>query len=206
MTAWLGMQGSAHVVHLKAKLNRIRDQIKGDFDALVGKHENQDILNFNDDHVYKQLMSEAIDGKAYALSKMKIYIESLKDGFREAALERIFNAGIESFGSPATVLELQTDIAGFPWKQIVEEKSASVDIDKWDAKGVAPKAVERVAAALRGNSNLHAVDVHGVRLGLPAGWASTEIEWDGKVAVTRLPSTVALLLRNCAGLTSLNIR
>jgi hypothetical protein len=195
------------VVGLQDELIQIKDRIKGDFDKLVEEHEKRDLKDFNEDDVYKQLMSEAIDGKAHAHSKMEIYIESLKDRFPEDALARIFGAPIKSFESPATVLELRTNIyPGFPWKQIVEEKSASVDVGRWDAEGVAPKAVEHVAKAFRDNANLHAVHVAGVKLSLPVGWASAAIDWVGKVAVKDRPATAALLLRNCTGVTSLNIR
>ncbi len=196
----------AQYAHLKPRMIIIKERIKGDFDRLVEQHTAQDILEFNQDEVYKKLMSEAIDGKAYALLKMDIYVESLEDRFREPALTRIFDTLIEDFASPATVLELRTDIISFPWRKLVEEKSAAVDIGAWNAEGVAPKAIERVAEALRIDTNLHSIDVAGVKLNLNEGWSSAKIDWKGLEAVKLLPATVALLLRNCARVTNLNIR
>jgi hypothetical protein len=199
-------QGQPRFVHLKARINNIKDRIKCDFNKLVEQHECQPTSEFNKDDVYKCLMSEAIDGKAYALLKMDIYIESLEDSFDERALSRIFDSPIKSFGSPAIVLELRTDIVGFPWKKIVEDKSAAVDIGGWNAEGVAPKAIEYVCNALRSNANLRSVDAASVKLDLKEGWSTTAIDWKSKEAVTLLPATAALLLRNCTHVTNLNIR
>jgi hypothetical protein len=200
------VQGQAQQGNLKAKVNSIKEQIKCDFNKLVEQHEGRQILEFNKDDVYKYLMSEAIDGKAYSLLKMDIYIESLQDSFNDSALAKIFDSPIKSFASPATVLELRTDIVGFPWKKIVEEKSAAVDIGGWNAEGVAPKAIDHVSNALRSNINLRSVDAAGVKLDLQEGWSTTMIDWKCKEAVTLLPATAALLLRNCSRVTNLNIR
>ena len=199
-------QGQSRHVQLNARIILIKDRIKCDFDKLVELHESQPTSEFNKDDVYKCLMSEAIDGKAYALLKMDIYIESLEDNFEERALTKIFDTPIKSFESLATVLELRTDIVGFPWKRIVEEKCAAVDIGGWNAEGVAPKAIEHVFNALRCNTNLRSVDAASVKLDLQEGWTTTTIDWKSKEAVTLLPATAALLLRNCIHVTNLNIR
>ena len=200
------MQGQSRHVQLKPRIIQIKDRIKCDFDKLVEQHESQPTSEFNKDGVYKSLMSEAIDGKAYALLKMDIYIESLEDGFEERALAKIFDSPIKGFESPAIVLELRTDIVGFPWKKIVEEKRAAVKIGGWNAEGVAPKAIEHVSNALRSNVNLRSVDAAGVKLDLLEGWFTTTIDWKSKEAVTLLPATAALLLRNCNCVTNLDIR
>ncbi len=200
------MQGQSRRVQLKARIIQIKDRIKCDFDKLVEQHESKETSEFNKDDVYKCLMSEAIDGKAYALLKMNIYIESLEDSFDERALAKIFDFPIKGFESPAAVLELRTDIVGFPWKEIVEEKNAAVDIGGWNAEGVAPKAIEHVSNALRSNTNLRSIDAAGVKLDLLEGWLTTTIDWKSKVVVTELPATAALLLRNCVRVTNLNLR
>ncbi len=199
-------QGQAQQDILKTKIKNIKERIKGDFNKLVEQHECRDISEFNNDGTYKYLMSEAIDGKAYAILKMDIYIESLESNFQERALDKIFDCPIMNFKSPAAVLELRTDIVGFPWTEIVEEKSAAVDIGGWNADGVAPKAIEYVVNALRSNINLRSVDAASVKLDLKEGWATKTIDWESKEAITLLPATAALLLRNCTRATNLNIR
>ena len=206
LNVWLVAQGQEQQDILKAKIDNIKERIKVDFHKLVEQHEDRDISEFNNDGVYKYLMSEAIDGKAYAILKMDIYIESLESNFEERALVKIFDCPIMNFKSPATVLELRTDIVGFPWTEIVEEKSAAIDIGGWNADGVESKAIEHVSNALRSNINLRSVDAASVKLDLKEGWATTKIDWKSKEAVTLLPATAALLLRNCNRATNLNIR
>ena len=104
------------------------------------------------------------------------------------------------------VLPLITGILQFPWAAVVTDKNPEIDLGDWDAGPVAARALDSVTAALAGNANIRIVTVKGVKLGLSEGWATTLLGWAKNAAVQALPGTVALLLRNCVCLTSLDLR
>ena len=185
----------------------IKECIKEQFDSLVREHEGVDQVTFNeDDTKYKLLMAEAIDGKAYALLKMEVFLDSVAAGLDELSVERILHAPIRSFASPAAVLELRTGLIDFPWKAVVEERSASIVLGGWNAAGVAKQSLEFVVSSLNKNTNLRSIAVNDEKLDLPDGWASTKLQWESSKVVKAMPATVAVLLQNCSCLTSLNLR
>ena len=184
----------------------IRERITKDFDAQTHRHEQVCVDAFNDDAQYKRLMNEAIDGKAHALEKMCMYLESAAASMSESELEAIFNAPLADFANQATVMQLRTGITNFPWAAVVTERSADIDLGEWDAASVSAQAREHVASALRGNPNVRFVRAKGVKLALSDGWATTELKWGNNAAVKALPVTVSLLLRNCSRLSTLDVR
>ncbi len=173
---------------------------------LLSRLEQNDEGDFNNDEQYKQLIAEAIDGKGHALSKMKIYFESLAAGFGVEALARIRDEPLESFSCPATVMALRTGAVGFPWAAVVSERSAAIDLGEWDAAAIPRQARERVVAALGSNSNMRSVLVKGARLDFSDGWETKALDWRGNEAVKALPATVAVLLCNCTCLSNLDLR
>ena len=155
---------------------------------------------------YKRLMAEAIDGKSYALSKMDVYLESLTSGLEQQSVERILRAPLRSFASAAVVLELRSGLVSFPWKSVVEDKSATIALGDWNAAETSKEALRLVVSALGDNINLRSVLAKGVKLDLPDGWASTALQWTSSDAVRAVPATAALVLKNCSSLTSLSLR
>jgi hypothetical protein len=190
-----------------ADAKAIWDLILTEFESLTHKHEDVDTHVFNsDDAEYKRLMTEAIDGKAYALLKMDVYLESAARGFERAALNRIRDAPLADFAEPAVLLPLQTGITQFPWVAVVKDKSPEIDLGEWDAAPVSGDARELVSCALRDNINIRIVTIKGGKLVLNHGWATTELKWGSNAAVRALPATVALVLRNCTCLSNLDVR
>ena len=189
-----------------ADASGVRDRVVAEFDGLTRGHVLVDAEAFNSDERYKALMTEAIDSKAHALEKLDIYLESAAGGFDRDALDRIRDAPLALFADPSVVLPLRTGVSQFPWAAVVTDKSPEIDLGDWDAGPVAARALESVAAALAGNANIRAVTVKGVKLELKVGWATTRLEWAENAAVRALPATVALVLRNCVCLTSLDLR
>jgi hypothetical protein len=190
-----------------ADASGIRDRVVMEFDQLTRAHEKESVEVFNLDERYKALMTEAIDSKAHALLKLDIYLESAAAAADPAALDRISNAPLAHFADSTVVLPLRTGVTEFPWAAVVKDKSPEIDLGEWDAAPVAPQARELVAGALGGNTNIRAVTVKGVVLALRDGWATTRLENAAlKAAMRAVPATVALVLRNCWGLTSLNLR
>jgi hypothetical protein len=180
--------------------------IAGQYSDLACAHEGVGADKFNQDAEYKRLMSEAIDGKALALLKMDVYLESAASRIDTAALDRIRDAPLADFALPQTLLPLRSGVTQFPWTAVVEDKSPEIDLGDWDAAPVPLTANELVAGALGSNSNIRAVTVKGAKLALGEGWATTRLEWADNAAVKALPATVALVLQNCSRLTSLDIR
>ncbi len=184
----------------------VKECITKDFECQTQVHMNVDENTFNKDTEYKRLMIEAIDGKAYALCKLDIFLESVAAGLDQESLVRILNAPLSDFANQSTVLRLRTGISDFPWEAIVQERSAEIDLGTWNAAKCSAYAQEHVVSALAGNQNVHFVHVKGVKLDLTHGWATSEILWRDNAAVKELPATVFLLLRNCSCLSKLDVR
>ena len=184
----------------------IRNRVAKEFDELTRAHELVEADAFNADDKYKALMTEAIDGKAQALEKMGVYLESAARAMPRSELDAIFSAPLADFASKAAVLRLRTGITEFPWVEVVEERRADIDLGEWDAASASVQARELIASALGGNANLRSVTVKSVKLALGEGWATARLEWADNAAVKALPATVAVVLRSCWGLTSLDLR
>ena len=194
------LQAGAHAA------SEIRDRVVKEFDELTRAHEGVDVDAFNADERYKGLMTEAIDGKAQALEKMGVFLESAARAMPRSELDAIFSAPLADFASKAAVLRLRTGITEFPWVEVVEERRADIDLGEWDAASASVQARELIASALGGNANLRSVTVKSVKLALSEGWATARLEWADNAAVKALPVTVAVVLRSCWGLTSLDLR
>ena len=205
----ISIQAEAHLADSSAppeKKHAIKERIIKDFDGQTQQHDAIEAERFNVDAEYKRLMNEAIDGKAYALEKMRVYLESLAAETGASHLETIFTAPLADFADEAAVLRLRTGIAEFPWAAVVRERSADLDLGEWDAATASAQARELVAGALGKNPNVRSVLVRGVKLELSQGWATTELKWCNTKAVWAVLATVTLLLRNCGCLLSLDIR
>ena len=152
-------------------------------------------------------MSEAIGGKANALEKLGIYLESVAAAMDPPDLARILGAPLADFADRAALLRLRTGVAAFPWAAAVLERCADLDLGDFDAGPVSGQAREHVAGALGGNPNVRSVRIKGVRLDLSGGWATAELDWARKGgAVGAAPETVSLLLSCCTCLSSLDLR
>jgi hypothetical protein len=184
----------------------IGDRIIMEYDGLTRQHEHIEADVFNADDEYKAMMNEAIDGKAQALLKMDVYLESVAAASDGAALDRIRDAPLIEFAYPHTVLRLRTGISQFPWAAVVRDKSPEIDLGEWDATKTTAQAREFVADALGGNTNIRLVTLMGVKLELTEGWETIQLDWAENAAVKAVPATVALILRNCRSVTNLNLR
>ena len=177
--------------------SKIKERVLKDFDDQTREHDQRGDEIFNQDKEYKVLSNEAIDGKAYALQKLYLCLESVATGDlgrrSENKSETILSTTLKTFAIP-----------NFPWKQVV--KGDEIDFGEWNAALTLPKARELIAGALGNNANIRAVIIKSVKLQLSAGWATTNLSWQRNAAVQALPATVALTLRHCVCLTSLDLR
>ncbi len=196
-----------------SKSRKIKECILKNFDGQTREHDKHPPQSFNDDALYKRLMNEAIDGKALALLKLDIYLESVRANQDSATLDLICDTPLADFGKPASVMLLRTGITKFPWAAVMEKESATIDLADWDAASITPQAQELVAGVLGSNPVIRTVIVKGVKLELSDGWATAELKWGRSLhspnyseAIRSLPATVALVLRNFTGLTSLDLR
>ncbi len=184
----------------------IRDSVIMELAELTRAHKLLDAADFNEDEKYKELMTQAIDSKKYALLKMDIYLESsAATADQPTDLNSIRDTPFKRLSDPTEVLQLRTGITNFPWADVVTHKRAEIDLKDWDAGQAAPRALESVAATLGGNGYIRVVTVYGVKLALSDGWATAWLDLSDNTAVKALPVTVAVVLRNCRALTSLNL-
>ena len=132
-----------------AGASEIRDRAATEFAQLTRAHEDVDADAFNADERYKALMTEAIDGKAHALLKLDVYLESAtRGGSDPAALDRIRDAPLARFADPTVVLPLRTGVTQFPWAAVVKDKSPEIDLGEWDAGPIQPRARALVAVVV----------------------------------------------------------
>ncbi len=182
----------------------IRAHVTTEFDELTRGHESMWADVFNADERYKALMAEAIDGKAHALLKLGVFLESAARGSDRAALDRIRDTPLAHFADPTVVLPLQTGVTQFPWAAVIRDKSPEIDLGDWDAAPVSAQALESVVMALCGNTNIRIVIIKGRKLALSEGWATAQLKWTDNKACTaamkKLPATLVLVLRNCVRL------
>ena len=178
-----------------------------EFDLLVKTHNDHPPEIFNsDDEKYKSIIIEAIDGKAHAKQKMNIWLEAVLAGSQQDHCNQIFHAPITDFACPGKKLELQTGIVDFPWKQVVVEKSADINLGDWNAAEISESKLDFVVSALASNLNTRFFFVKGVKLCLEQGWETCKVDWSNKEVLSELPATVSILLRGCTRLTELNLR
>ena len=177
-----------------------------ELDRLLSRLEETHEDEFNHDGTYKQLLAEAIDGRGHALIKVGLFFKSIEAGFGAEALALIHDEPLESFSSADTAQVLLTGTLGFPWADVVSEKKVVIDLGEWNAATNPEQAVKHVAAALSSNPNMRSVLVKGVLLDFSDGWESEVLDWSANEAVKALPATVAVLLSNCTGLSSLDLR
>jgi hypothetical protein len=185
---------------------KFKESTKSELDKLLSSLEDIQEEEFNKDEEYKRLLTLAIDGKGHALSKVRLYFESLEQGFGAEALARIRDEPLESFSNTAKVLAVRTGTMRFSWMADVLEKKVIIDLGTWDTAAYPKHAIEHYAAALSSNSNMRSVLVNGVKLDFRDGWESKVLDWRQIVTVKALPATVATLLSNCTNLSSLDLR
>ena len=187
-----------------AELELIRQQ----FEELEKQHMITHAADFNNDETYKKLTIEAIEGKSQAIRKVEIVAKMLSKAVGAETLAAVVARPLQDFGSRAVLLELETGVADFPWRDIVANQSL-VDFGLcrpgWDIFEIA--AVElaknmnfRMAKALNKDGRV-------LSLELPqGGWAVTNLDCGGSEFCREAPILAALVIRNCASLTCLNLR
>jgi hypothetical protein len=191
---------------LTSKFDAIMDRITNDFGGLVRVHKEVPVEKFNEDTEFKRLITDAIDGKAMALCKMKIYLGALNEHRRADHMDKIFNFDYMELKSEAAQLQLKTGIDNFPWKSVVEDKSPKIDLGCWDASKEIKEDIQHVVSALGKNTHINSIVLKNVEVRLNEAWNTMSINMSNNAAVKELPATVALLLRNCKLLTSLDLR
>ncbi len=124
LRADLARQADANI----AKLSRssvavagLKERALKDFDDQTREHEEKGDKVFNQDENYKVLSNEAIDGKAYALQKMDIYLQ-MADVMSQQLKDTILNAPLKDF---AGLMRLSTDFPFDDVKKTRRQKSTS---------------------------------------------------------------------------------
>jgi hypothetical protein len=173
----------------------IADDINMEFATLVNMHESMVSMDFNDDAKYKELTSEAIDQKNFAIEKMKTFL-----AYKRATsdvLTYIFNCSLNRFKTPHVVLKaLDTRIFDFPWENIYDH---TITLDSWHPDAM---QIDKISEEMKGNHVLQKVIVNGVEFALNSGWKTEKVEWNFNSGASTIHSETfalvsRLLLSNC---------
>ncbi len=156
-------------------------------------------------------MTRAVEAKALALRKLRLFSEVLQEAAAHGATggggdpEAVLARPAADLASASVEWELRTGIKGFPWRDL-EENSVQIDLSDWSPTEVDARRLETVASALLRDRNLRSVRVKGGELSLTEGWETREIKWDNSPAVRAAPEVAGLLIRLCTGITKLSLR
>jgi hypothetical protein len=184
------------------------ERVKQEFENLSREHVKIEISNFNDDHNYRRITTEAIDFKSLALIKLEIFVELYNANDKgQSMLQEVIARPTADFAKESVIMELKAGIGGFPWAQVAE-RSVAVDFGEWTPEGLDPSKIEMVVAVLTANKELRTVTVgkKKERLMLNDGWATAALLWDGSGAVQASVAVVAILLRCFSQLSRLSLR
>ena len=180
------------------------------FESLGTKYEETPPDDFNDDKLYQTFTAEAIEGKSLAVKKVEIFADQLRKGASVLVLHSIKKRPLTDFASRAVVLELETGMMDFPWRDVVDEK-AVVNFGRWRPERKEATKLEFAMAELFGNANFRTATLrcrdgleHG--LTLPEGLASRLIDWDNNPAVVESPFFASLLIQRCLGVQVIVLR
>ena len=186
------------------------ESVKRSLEDLELKYNDICAEDFNNDTLYKTLTTEAIEAKSLALIKVRIFAHQLNKGSRMETLDAITQMPLGDFASRAVLLELETGIVDFPWKEVVGN-AASVYFGLWSPEGVDQEKFEVVSAELGKNTNLRKAawmgrDGQQLSLTLPEGYAIRELDWSGSLEIKQSPAIASLLIRQCLQLETLDLR
>jgi hypothetical protein len=185
------------------------ESVKRAFEAVEKKHRDTPGDGFNDDILYKTNTSEAIEAKSLALVKVRIFSDLRKRAEKET-LDHVLEMPLEAFASRAVLLELETGMGAFPWKDVVD-KAATVNFGGWRPEDTAPDKLDLISAELGKDTNIRKATWTGgggrqLSLTLPEGFAIHELDWSGYPEVHESPAMAALLIRQCDRLETLDLR
>ena len=192
--------------------NKIVETVLADFAELTRRHNDIPVAKFNEDTLYKQLTSEAIEAKSLAIHKIRICAGQVKKGAADDTLARVMGRPLQDFATRAVELEEETGLssASFPWKEILEMRSA-INFGLWRAEGVDPGVIRVVSEELFKNTALRGVTLQGddritYTLALPKGWKSSKLEWSEQSVVNLSPAVASILVKHCVALQFLDLR
>jgi hypothetical protein len=192
------------------------ERIQKAFDSIVEEHAGESSDKYNKDETYKQLTSEAIDLKSFAIEKMDTFIAfstsdssmKLNNSLYQNALGYINECALPRFKTPDVVQRaLETTSFDFPWDKMDSEE---IDLSEWSLDAHEYDArIDTIAKELKKNTNLKKVIKKGTEFNLKNGWNTETVEWnceDGAADIENYFAIVAqLLLSNCCCLKSLKI-
>ena len=185
------------------------ESVEQSFEHLSKKYMDMPGDDFNNDMMYKTFTTEAIEAKSLALCKVRIFSE-LRKRSKTEMLDAIVTMPLEAFASRAVLLQLETGMVDFPWKDVVE-KAASVNFGCWKPEDTVHDKLELASAELGKNFNMRKATWFGgsgqqLSLTLPEGFTIHELDWSGCPEVCESPAMAALLIQQCAGLETLDLR
>ena len=185
-------------------LNAIR-VVEDEYSKLLQTHNTVEASDYNMDEKYKELTKEAIEAKALGIKKIKYYIRERTSecSGNTGLLERILNTPFQSYSSESIVLELETGVFDFPWRD-VEEQKETIDLKAWNPTSLAEWQLDKVRTTIANHEKWVRAWVHGQLIEFEGGMMAQGVKLV-KPFPSKCAETVALLLSVNTNLTSLRI-
>ncbi len=173
--------------------------VKDEYSKFLETHKSLPFSDYNIDETYKELTKEAIEAKALGIEKIKHYIRYRKDiklstglTAHNNILERIKSTPFQAFSSKSIVLELETGVFGFPWRDIVEQKE-TIDLGTWCPLSLEPWQLEKVRMTISDHPKWVKAWVHNHLIEFPGGIMAEDMYFE-KSLPSMCVTTVALLI------------
>jgi hypothetical protein len=179
--------------------------VKDEYNSFLQTHRDIKASDYNKDETYKELTKEAIEANTLGIKKITYYIEIRTSGrsIDSSLLDRIKKTPFQTFSSKSIVLELETGVFDFPWRDVVEQKE-TIDLGTWCPLSLVAWQLEKVRIAIADHTKWVKAWVHSHLIEFPGGIMAHDIYFEKSLPSECVP-TVALLFSVNTNLTRLRI-
>ncbi len=156
-------------------------------------HKAIQASDFNMDEKYKELTKDAIEAKALSMKKLHYYVKerTSRRSADASLLDRILNTPFQTYSSESIILELETGVFDFPWRDVVEQKE-TIDLKTWTPTSLAAWQLDKVRVTIANHTKWVKAWVCGHLIEFSGGIMAQDIFLD-KPLPSECVTTVALL-------------
>ncbi len=179
--------------------------VKTEYSEFLLAHRAKHASDYNNDETYKELTRDAIEAKALGMKKIEHYIRERTAGCSTdfSLLERILITPFQKFSSESIVLELETGVFDFPWKDVVEQKG-TIDLKTWNPTSLASWQLDKIRFTIANHMKWVQAWIDGHLIEFPNGMMAPDIVLE-KSLPAKCVATVSFLLSVNTNLTRLQI-
>ena len=176
-----------------------------EFAVFLAQHESLDAQVYNEDEQYKTLTKEAIEAKSFAMKKIETFIQARTSKLENSGiLERIKDTPFRDYRREHIVLELESCVFDFPWKDVLEDKD-TIDFQEWSPESLETWQLDKIRIVVAKNYKCVKVLLRDHHFAFPDGIFARDVKLD-KPLLPECAATMAFLLSVNTRLTSLYIR